>query len=288
MVTIDGKWRMEGLDREDPGRIKTSAELSEVIERFGFLPLFKNNIAGFSVEEMTAADCWWAGRPEEDPWEWREVIANEGRIAYGKLFCNRAGFISREWYPYFAAYRRDGYDFDSRYEDGLASRKHKKIVELLEITGSMPFYESQEGTGCAGKGMPFYGSQVETGNAGKGMPFYETQEETSRAGKGMPSYELKKAAGFGKEGESGFEGAVTALQMQTYIVVSGFHRRRNRKNEEYGWSVADYALSEALFGAEHVRSAYGIGTIEAKNRIIAQLKKLFPIASDQEAEKLIK
>lgn len=240
MVTIDGKWRMEGLDREDPNRIKTSSELSEVIEELGFLPLFKNSISGFSVEEMTAADCWWSGTPEEDPWEWREVIANEGRIAYGKFFCNRAGFISREWFPYFAVYRRDGYDFDSRYEDGLASRKHKKLMDLLELSTS------------------------------------------------MPSYELKKYAGFCKAGETGFEGAVTALQMQTYIIVNGFHRRRNRRNEEYGWSVADYALSERLFGEEHVRSAYGMGTDEAKCRMIARLQKNFPKASELEAEKLIR
>ncbi len=240
MVTIEGKWRMEGLDREDSNRIKTSSELSEVIEELGFLPLFKNNISGFSVEEMTAADCWWAGTPEEDPWEWREVIANEGRIAYGKFFCNRAGFISREWFPYFAAYRRDGYDFDSRYEDGLASRKHKKLMDLLELSAS------------------------------------------------MPSYELKKYAGFCKEGETGFEGTVTALQMQTYIIVNGFHRRRNRRNEEYGWSVAEYALSERRFGEEYVRSAYGMGTAEAKCRIMARLQKNFPHASELEAEKLIR
>ncbi len=205
---------------------------------------------------MTAAECWWAGRPEEDPWEWREVIANEGRIAYGKLFCNRAGFISREWYPYFASYRRDGYDFDSRYEDGLASRKHKKIIELLEMT--------------------------------KGMPSNKLNKDIGFCKEGMPSNELKKAAGFNKDGETGFEGAVTALQMQTYILVSGFHRRRNRKNEEYGWSVADYALSEEFFGEEHVRSAYGIGTAEAKNRIIAQLLKNYPAATEPEAERIIK
>lgn len=240
MITVDGKWMLEGVKRNDPSRIRSSRELSELIDELGFLPLFKNSIPGFSVEERTLSEAWWSGRPEEDPWEWREVIAGEGRIAYGKLFCNRAGFISREWYPYFAVLRRDGYDFDSRYEDGLASRKHKNIIDLLELTGP------------------------------------------------VPSYELKKGAGFHKDGEKGFEGAITALQMQTYILVSSFHRRRNRQNEEYGWSVADYCLSEQYFGEAHVRSAYDIGPTEALDRIIRKLKMHFSLINDKDAQKLIR
>jgi len=141
MITIDGKWVMEGLTREDSRRLKSSRELSEYIKDIGFLPLFKNKIEGFSVEEITATDSWWAGKSEEDPWEWREVIAAQGEIAYGKLFSNRAGFVSKEWYPYFAAYRRDGYDFDSRYEDGLVSFRAKKIMDVLMECESLPSNE---------------------------------------------------------------------------------------------------------------------------------------------------
>lgn len=96
MITIDGKWIMEGLSRSDSRRIKTSQELVDYVNEVGFLPLFKNSVKGFSVEEMTASDSWWAGVPGEDPWEWREVIAAEGNLAYGKLFGNRAGYISKE------------------------------------------------------------------------------------------------------------------------------------------------------------------------------------------------
>lgn len=240
MISIDGKWIMEGLDRNDERRIKSSKELSDYIDRVGFLPFFKSNIEGFSVEELTAGDSWWSGNPAEDPWQWREVIACEGRIAYGKLFSGKAGFISRQWYPVFACYRRDGYDFDSRYEDGLASRKQKKLMDILE------------------------------------------QSE------GIPSYELKKYAGFSREGEKGFEGSMAALQMQTYVIVCGFHRKRNKKNEEYGWAVADYMLSEKLFGREHVRSAYSLGAGKAKEKLIEHLLSMFPSVSAEAAKKLIK
>lgn len=240
MITIDGKWVMEGLDRKDPGRIKTCEELSDYINEIGFLPFFKNNIKGFSVEEITAADSWWCGRPEEDPWAWREIIAGEGRIAYGKLYNNKAGFVSREWYPYLASYRRDGYDFDSRYEDGLASRRTKLIIEVLE------------------------------------------QQEM------LLSYDIKTAAGFGKGGEKGFEGALANLQMLTYIIVRGFQRRTNKQNEEFGWPVSLYSLSEKLFGEEHVRSAYQLSAKEAKEKIVAKIKSNFNEASAAEIEKVIK
>jgi hypothetical protein len=151
MKTVDGNWIKEGLNRNDPKRIKTSKELTTFVNEIGFLPLFKNNVVGFSVEEMTATDSWWAGRPEEDPWQWREVIAGEGEVAYGKLFCNRAGFVSREWYPYLASYRRDGYDFDSRYEDGLASHRAKKIMDVLAICEALPSNEMKAAAGF-GKG----------------------------------------------------------------------------------------------------------------------------------------
>ena len=52
-------------------------------------------------------------------------IARRGDVAYGKFFDKKAGFISREWLPYFLNFRRDGYDFDALWEDGKASYKQK-------------------------------------------------------------------------------------------------------------------------------------------------------------------
>lgn len=69
---------------------------------------------------------------EHDPWEWRIDIAKSKRVAYGKFFDKKAGFISLEWLPYFVNYRRDGYDFDSLYEDGKASRRAYKIMDLFQ------------------------------------------------------------------------------------------------------------------------------------------------------------
>lgn len=93
---------MRGLDWDDPSRIQSWEELIDRIDEIGFLPLFKNEIDGFSAEENTSDLYWWSGNPEQDPWEWRELIARSGRVAYGKFFGKKAGFISKEWFPHFS------------------------------------------------------------------------------------------------------------------------------------------------------------------------------------------
>ena len=57
-----------------------------------FLPLFANETEGFSAEEHVSRDYWWTGIVEEDPWEWREIIARSREVAYGKFFDKKAGY----------------------------------------------------------------------------------------------------------------------------------------------------------------------------------------------------
>ncbi|MCM1467555.1 MAG: hypothetical protein NC086_05355 [Alistipes sp.] len=131
MANESGTWVMYGVAENDPKCIHTVEEAVEYINKVGFLPLFKNDIPGFSLEERTVADYWWSEDTERDPWEWREAIAGDGQIAYGKFFDKKAGFISKEWFPYFANYRRDGYDFDALWDDEKASMRQKKIMDLF-------------------------------------------------------------------------------------------------------------------------------------------------------------
>lgn len=131
MGAENGTWIMYGVNEDDPCCIHTVEELMEYIDEIGFLPLFKNAIPGFSVEERTVPDNWWTGDVARDPWEWRAVVARSGRFAYGKFFDKKAGFISKKWFPYFANARRDGYDFDALWDDAKASARQKKIMDLF-------------------------------------------------------------------------------------------------------------------------------------------------------------
>ncbi|MBR3601988.1 MAG: hypothetical protein IKL49_06670 [Lachnospiraceae bacterium] len=131
MANESGTWIMYGVSEDDHECIHTVEQAIEYINEIGFLPLFKNEIPGFSLEERTVPEYWWSGDVAHDPWEWREIITRTGQVAYGKFFDKKAGFISQEWLPYFANYRRDGYDFDALWDDEKASMKQKKIMDLF-------------------------------------------------------------------------------------------------------------------------------------------------------------
>lgn len=219
---------MQGLEWNDAKCLHTPEELSELVEEVGFLPLFRNSIKGFSVEEHSAAEYWWTKDPERDPWLWRVQLAQSDQIAYGKFFNKKAGFISKEWFPCFANYRRNGYDFDSLYEDGYAKHRCKRIMDLFE------------------------------------------QKEL------ISSIDIKSSAGFGKNGEKNFNGILTELQMQLYLVIQEFHKKKNKKGEEYGLYVGYYEKPERLWGYDYVTSCYKETREESKARIESFLMKKYP------------
>ncbi len=110
--------------------VRTKNDLVEAVETLGFVPLFTNSIPGFSVEEHVAPEAWFSS--EEGVWEWKGPVIRECGCAYGKFFEKKAVFISRKFFPDFANYRRDGYDFDARFEDELASFRDKELFDLVD------------------------------------------------------------------------------------------------------------------------------------------------------------
>ena len=114
--------------------VRNAIELENLVQKIGFLPFFAHSIPRFSVEEFTPSRYWFVDGVE-GPWEWRMELARRGVVAYGKLFSKKAGLASREWYPDLANYRRNGYDFDARCEDGLASQKEKLVMDVLLQNG---------------------------------------------------------------------------------------------------------------------------------------------------------
>lgn len=113
--------------------IETKQDLIDAVGALGFLPLFTNSIHGFSVEEHVSPRAWFSDEP--GVWEWKGPVIREAGCAYGKFFEKKAAFVSAAWFPDFANYRRDGYDFDARFDDGLAPRKDKEIVDYLTKNG---------------------------------------------------------------------------------------------------------------------------------------------------------
>lgn len=116
--------------------LHSQKDIISLTKELGFLPFFAGEISGFSVEECCPPELWFS-EEADGPWEWKGPIARSGQCVYGKFFGGRAGFISREWLPDFANFRRAGYDFDARYEDGLAPRKDKEVYDMTVEHGAL-------------------------------------------------------------------------------------------------------------------------------------------------------
>lgn len=208
--------------------------LERLAEEWGMLPFFHCSLPGFSIEELTPARYWFVDGVD-GPWEWRMEVARRGKVAYGKFFSKKAGLVSREWFPDLANYRRDGYDFDARYDEGKATIGEKRIMDLLQQNGP------------------------------------------------MLSRELKRAAGL-----KNFDAVITALQMQTYVVVHSFEYSRDKLGRPYGWGVARYAAAEDVLGEGVTRSAYHRVPEQSRARLIHQLGLLCPDAFDDALERFIR
>ena len=237
METVNGEWIMKGCRRTDEFCLHSPEELLNLIREIGFLPLFSNDIPGFSVEERTPSGDWWTDAAT-DPWAWRQTLAPDRQVAYGKFFDKKAGFVSADWFSRFANYRRDGYDYEGFYEDGKMTGRCKRILDILELNGDAE-------------------------------------------GIGLLSCDIKKRAAL----EKGFEGALTELQMRTFLIMSDFRRRRNRRGEAYGWHVAELMTPETKWGCDAVNSC-SEKPEESLERIHEQIRRCFPKAADREIRKI--
>jgi len=242
---VNGEWIMKERADQDPVALHGIDDLLALVSKVGFLPLFSNSIKGFSVEDHVTAASWWTGDPATDPWEWRQILSSHPDIAYGKFFNNAAGFVDREFFPVLANYRRNGYDFDALYDDGMVSYRAKKIMDVFDL-------------------------------------------DEKACGKELMSYEIRDLAGFGKDGgEKNFEGQLTHLQMQTYLIISDFRQRINRKGELYGWHIAVLETPETKWGYDHIASAYSEAPEESWRRITERVTTYFPGAQVADIRKIL-
>ncbi len=131
--------------------IHTDVELMEYIQQVGFLPLLDSGIPGFSAEEMVDSDCRYVVFPDggwDWPlWKWKGAVVKEGNCVYGKFFNKKAGFISRQWWPYFFHYRRSRFPFP---EEGSVE---ETILITLKEHGSLIARELRAACGLTGPKM---------------------------------------------------------------------------------------------------------------------------------------
>lgn len=130
--------------------LQSAEDLAKLVDEIGFLPFFRNNIEGFSIEELTPAELWFTSEP--GPWEWKGPVIRATGAAYGKFFNGKAMYVSRQYIKDFANYRRDGYDFDSRIDEGIAPYKDEKLYTTLQRLGPCLSRTLKAAAGYSGEG----------------------------------------------------------------------------------------------------------------------------------------
>ena len=140
----------------------------------------------------------------------------------------------------------------------LRAENHDKEVHIVKASqgdGGIDVYVHRE------DGIDIYQCKFFMETLNKIMDLYAEEFEEEE----YFSNELKQKAGFSKDGDKGFEGIITGLQMQTYLCVHDFRQRRNRirdmntvilvscqMNREYQHPMFTQQLSSVIMVQEKV------------------------------------
>ncbi len=104
--------------------VRTLQDLIDAVQEYGIVPYFSTMIPGFSLEDHCRPQTLF-NDSEDNTWFWKGPVIRATGCAYGKFFGKKAAYVRKDLFLDLANYRRDGYDFDARYEEGLARYQDK-------------------------------------------------------------------------------------------------------------------------------------------------------------------
>lgn len=108
-----------------------------------------------------------------------------------------------------------------------------------------------------------------------------------RAEGSLITRQLRAACGFtGPNMRGKFDSYITRLEMGCYIVTEDFIYPTDRHGREYGWGWSLLTTPEALFGREACHPC--CTPQESRERLLCQLRKILPDASDRRLDSLLK
>lgn len=226
-------------------------DIEKAVNTLGFLPFFKGEVEGFSIEEMITPDYWF--RDDEGGygvWDWKNDIILDGDCAYGKFYRGKACFVSMEWYPDLVNWRR------SQYQPNADERL---LLDTVRQHGSLLSREMKKLCGYTAQRRSMAGTPL-VRLAAKEQP--------------KPKAERK-----------GFDSAVTRLQMGGWLMTADFEYNLDRQGNRYGWSIARYCTPEDYFGPE--RMAPRCSPDESRARLATHLAATLPQATEKQIAHII-
>jgi hypothetical protein len=121
------------------------------VEELGFMP-FSGIVDGLpSLVGETPVQIWHTGDPETDPWRWKDIAAEEKRLAFGCVLGGNKGFIAPRLYPVFLAACRPSEHMEERRYSGMVSQTVWELWKLFEDRKVLDTSEIRSCMGVKGK-----------------------------------------------------------------------------------------------------------------------------------------
>jgi hypothetical protein len=241
-------------------KLYSSEDLERLAVEMGFLPFFKNEIGGFSIEEHTPSERWFSDE-NEGPWDWKGSVARNGKCVYGKFFKGKAGFVSMEWFPELVNYRRHCYEEANRSSNNLLEVNDKPIYDAVVAHESLLSKEIKLLLGFGEDRKPHHLEARLVEELDK------KPKATRRSG--------------------GYDTIMTRLQMATYLIIVDFEYLLDKYNQPYGWGIARYTTPELLIGKSLILSCSHHTAEESFHRLQDYLSHLLPQASETQINHII-
>lgn len=238
--------------------IERQEQLEALIREWGFVPFFRNVIAGFSIEEMTPPELLFGDEMMSGPWQWKGPIIGHWEAAYGKFFQKKAGYVSLEWLPDFMNWRRSLHPLRKEPADT------RHIHEVLVANESMLSKQLKVASG------------------------FTLSRKRRTFNPDDPSVPLEN-----QRNGMAFDALIAQLQMGTHVSIADFEYLISKKGEPYGWGVARYCTPEAMypdaFGPDGglKEAVEGRTPKQSRQRIIRHLQTILPDADVKKIERLI-
>ena len=227
--------------------IRSEQDMVDAVNDLGILPLYPNTIKGFSILERCAKEVGFSA--QVGIWDWKGPVIQQTHSAYGKFFENKAVFISPKYYCDYANFRRDGYDYDARVDEGMASYDEQYLYQLIAAHYSILSKQAKiEG----GYNKPRKNDAIQ----------WETRK--------------------------GFDTQIAKLQRLGYITITNFEYEMDKHGNFYGWGVARYATFENAFQKKFTNHVYDKTPDASYARLLRHLKRILPNVAENEIEYFLK
>lgn len=244
--------------------IDSAATMIKVIRSYGFIPLFKCGIKGWSIEEMTDPEYWFTSSDQLGPWDWKIEAVREGDIAYGKFLGGAAGFATTEFYRHLMNYRRSLPRYRVALGEDFKCSKQNEV--LMKALAPAAFNLIKERGAVESKEIRMVLNQAVT------PQLLESVTPSCRA---HLSPTVKKSI---------TDAVISFLEMGTWTVIADFIRLYRGKNLEYnGWQRSIITMPDELFEES---AMVDCTPEESRQLLIDHVKGFYPDETKQ-IEKII-